>query len=83
MEKGELSMAMHQHLNYFDTESLRNTVEAAGLKVLRIEVAKYGGSLYCCAQNIPENRPVPLKGKKKYEEFAGKVDRNYKTLVRS
>lgn len=47
IEKGELSMAMHQHLNYFDNESLRNTVEAAGLKVLTIETAKYGGSLYC------------------------------------
>src|SRR5258706_4514743 len=49
VERGELSMAMHQHLNYFDSESLRNTVEAAGLKLLTIEVAQYGGSIYCWA----------------------------------
>jgi hypothetical protein len=47
---GEISMTMHQHLNYYDLESLRNVFEAAGLEVLLLEKAAYGGSLYCCAR---------------------------------
>lgn len=77
---GDLSMAMHQHLNYFDTESLRCTVEAAGLRVLTIEVAKYGGSLYCCAQNAPGQSSVEKTGRAKYESFETKLDRNVKAV---
>lgn len=76
VERGELSMAMHQHLNYFDTESLRNTVEAAGLTVLTIEVAKYGGSLYCCAQNKPVNTYQNKNGFQKYENFEKCIEAN-------
>lgn len=74
--KGELSMVMHQHLNYFDTESLRSTVEAAGLKVLTIEVAKYGGSLYCCAQNTTRPNATSNGGRAKFDEFVAKIARN-------
>lgn len=77
---GDLSMAMHQHLNYFDTESLRRTVEAAGLKVLTIEVAKYGGSLYCCAQNAPGQSTVAKSGRAKFESFKAKLNQNVKTV---
>lgn len=77
---GDLSMAMHQHLNYFDTESLRCTVEAAGLRVLTIEVAKYGGSLYCCAQNAPGQSSVEKTGRAKYESFETKLNRNVKAV---
>ena len=76
IERGEISMAMHQHLNYFDNESLRNTVEAAGLKVLTIETAKYGGSLYCCAQNNSQSMYENKKGRKKYDEFALRIEKN-------
>ena len=43
---GDISMAMHQHLNYFDETSLSNTLSAAGLVDIVIEKAGYGGSLY-------------------------------------
>jgi 2-polyprenyl-3-methyl-5-hydroxy-6-metoxy-1,4-benzoquinol methylase len=66
---GEISMTMHQHLNYFDSESLRNTVEAAGLEVLTIEVAKYGGSLYCCARKNNIIDYTAKKGIYKFEKF--------------
>jgi SAM-dependent methyltransferase len=69
IELGEISMTMHQHLNYFDIESLKNTFEAAGLEVLTIEVAKYGGSLYCCARNNNNNNYIPKTGTKKFEKF--------------
>jgi len=80
VEKGEISMAMHQHLNYFDTESLRNTVEAAGLSVMTIEVAKYGGSLYCCAQRSGNNKYVLKSGRSKFEAFNKKVERNLTSI---
>lgn len=43
---GDVSMAMHQHLNYFTKLSLATTLEAAGFDVVSIEKAQYGGSLY-------------------------------------
>ena len=77
---GDLSMAMHQHLNYFDTESLRNTVEAAGLKVLTIEVAKYGGSLYCCAQNTAAAHVLAKQGLTKFQTFTSKLAKNVEAV---
>jgi 2-polyprenyl-3-methyl-5-hydroxy-6-metoxy-1,4-benzoquinol methylase len=81
IEKGEISMTMHQHLNYFDNEGLKNTVEAAGLKVLTIEVAKYGGSLYCCAINQKENTYVKKSGRAKFEKFSSIIDSNIKKII--
>lgn len=81
IEKGEISMTMHQHLNYFDTEGLKNTVEAAGLKVLTIEVAKYGGSLYCCAINLPDDNYVSKAGKLKFEKFNQVITSNIDKII--
>ena len=81
IEKGEISMTMHQHLNYFDNEGLRNTVEAAGFKVLTIETAKYGGSLYCCAINQKENTYVKKTGMVKFDKFNSIIDDNIKKII--
>lgn len=81
IEKGEISMTMHQHLNYFDNEGLKNTVEAAGLKVLTIETAKYGGSLYCCAINQKENTYKPKTGRAKFDKFNSIIDRNIEKII--
>lgn len=50
IELGDVSMAMHQHINYFDKESLARTFRAAGFVPVAIERAKYGGSLYGTAR---------------------------------
>lgn len=50
IEDGDVSMVLHEHLNYFDSDSLRITVERAGFEVLNLERSKYGGVLYCAAQ---------------------------------
>ncbi|HXZ48487.1 MAG TPA: class I SAM-dependent methyltransferase [Usitatibacter sp.] len=47
---GDISMLMHQHVNYFTLASLRRTVSAAGFTVLKVEKSGYGGSLYCLAR---------------------------------
>ncbi len=46
---GDISIAFHQHLNSYDERSLHDTVRAAGLYVVTIEKAGFGGSLYCLA----------------------------------
>lgn len=81
IEQGEISMTMHQHLNYFDHEGLRNVVEAAGLEVLGIEVAKYGGSLYCCARNSSEEKYIPKKGVGKFEKFNRLIEKNIQNVI--
>lgn len=50
VERGDVSTLLHQHLNYFDKQSLASVVHAAGFNVLSVDTAKYGGSLYCVAQ---------------------------------
>lgn len=43
---GDISMFLHEHWNYFTPYSLKRAVEEAGLQLLRLENAGYGGSLY-------------------------------------
>lgn len=55
---GDVSMLLHEHLNYFDEESLTNVLLSAGFEPLLLEPAKHGGVLMCCA--IP--RSVSAQG---------------------
>lgn len=69
---GDISMILHEHLNYYDTESLTEVVQSAGFKVLEIKKAQYGGVLYCVAQVSDSVNWVPKKGSKKFENFRDK-----------
>lgn len=61
IELGDISMAMHQHLNYFTVDSLARTLEAAGFEVISVDKARYGGSLYAVGRR---NKQLPaLLGK--------------------
>lgn len=74
---GEISMTMHQHLNYYDLESLKNVFQAAGLEVLAIERALYGGSIYCCARkNANPLRYDPKTGFEKFQNFTSSAENN-------
>jgi SAM-dependent methyltransferase len=74
---GEISMTMHQHLNYYDLDSLKNVFEAAGLEVLAIERALYGGSIYCCARNnINPLNYDPNTGYEKFQNFTTSAKNN-------
>jgi SAM-dependent methyltransferase len=46
IKNGDISMFLHEHWNYFTPYSLKKAVEKAGLQLLRLENAGYGGSLY-------------------------------------
>ena len=46
IKKGDISCAMHQHLQYFDSDSLKKILEIAKLSDVKIQTSGYGGSLY-------------------------------------
>ena len=75
IELGDVSMLLHEHLNYFDSESLANVVRAAGFEPLLLEHARHGGVLLCCA--VPAaNRDAPVvsvKGDSKFRSFRAKA----------
>jgi len=75
---GDISMILHEHINYFDEESLRLTVEAAGYRVLLLQKSQYGGVLFCAASpmkstSAPHNLYRGLE-QEKFQTFARKYD---------
>lgn len=58
--KGDVSIALHQHLNNFDELSLFNTLQLAGFHVIDIRKSKVGASLYAIAS------PSQLEGHKTF-----------------
>jgi 2-polyprenyl-3-methyl-5-hydroxy-6-metoxy-1,4-benzoquinol methylase len=75
IKSGDISMILHEHLNYFDKESLRNVVESAGFKVFDIAAANYGGVLYCVAGIADAETWKPQSGITKYENFRSNLER--------
>lgn len=70
-QRGDISMVLHEHINYFDEESLRITIEAAGFDVLQLRPSKKMGVLYAAAQwleNKEAKHPSPLNYHK-FEKF--------------
>src|ERR1700756_414277 len=72
INSGDISMILHEHLNYYDSESLKNVVEAAGFEPLEIRKADYGGVLYCVAKALDKSNWTPKSGDKKFNEFQNK-----------
>ncbi|MFL2845756.1 MAG: class I SAM-dependent methyltransferase [Candidatus Puniceispirillaceae bacterium] len=55
IDKGDISLAMHQHLNYFSINSLKNLFNRVGLRDVHVEKANYGGSLYAVGRGDKSN----------------------------
>ncbi|VVN26763.1 class I SAM-dependent methyltransferase [Pseudomonas fluorescens] len=69
---GDLSMMLHEHLNYFDEVSLDKVVRAAGFEPLLLKPAQHGGVLLCFA--VPSSvAQIPTAdaddGRRKFTEF--------------
>lgn len=75
IERGDISMILHEHLNYYDDESLRLTAEAAGLDVLEIRKGGYGGVLYVVARAADRPAFTPQPGREKFERWVERVER--------
>lgn len=77
IQYGDISMLLHEHLNYYDHESIRNVIEAAGFEALSIEASGHGSVLYCTAR-LPsvETNWMPKTGTEKFDAFV----KNYTAL---
>lgn len=73
---GDASMIHHQHINYFDEDSLRSTFENAGFEVRVIEKAKYGGSLYGLASLSAGKSRKKERTSAKFDNFKKTFERN-------
>jgi len=71
---GDISMVIHEHLNFFDQDSLRRTVESAGFRVMTLERGGYGGVLYCAAVVDPNQAPPTPGNPEKFERFRKSVE---------
>ena len=74
--RGDISMVIHEHLNYFDGESLAATVRAAGFSPMRVERSRYGNVLYCLASrgaSTASAAGAQAAGRGKFARFASKV----------
>jgi len=78
IEFGDISMILHEHLNYFDEESLHNTVEAAGFEVLNISKGGHGSVLYCVARSAANLELYePKSGTAKFDAWIDRVQYLY------
>ncbi|MCW9097218.1 MAG: class I SAM-dependent methyltransferase [Ignavibacteriaceae bacterium] len=50
IEKGDISILLHEHWNYFTRQSLYNLLIFLGSQNIRIQKSEYGGALYASAQ---------------------------------
>lgn len=50
VEKGDISILLHEHWNYFTTHSLYNILISVGGQNIKIQKSEYGGALYASAQ---------------------------------
>lgn len=57
IQVGDISLAMHQHLQYYSLDSLRFALERVGFEILTVEQAKYGGSLYAAGKKSHQIQP--------------------------
>lgn len=78
---GDVSMILHEHLNYYDTESLDLVVRAAGFRPLLLEPSKHGGVLLCCAVPDRAASVKPSKaGRAKFDRMCGNVEAAFKAF---
>ena len=73
---GDVSMLLHEHLNYFDSESLNNVLRAADFEPILLEPAKHGGVILCCA--VPKKRfsaeKIIIRSTSKFQIFLTKAE---------
>jgi SAM-dependent methyltransferase len=75
IKNADISMFLHEHLNYFDFDSIASVVSKAGIDLLEIASSKVGGVLYCvgrfCQGELPQ-----LSGSLRSAEWSDRVQAN-------
>lgn len=81
---GDISMALHQHVNMFDDLSLTVVLKKAGFEVLKLEKSRFGASLYCLARNSAmQGQEACGLPRVKYDAFATKAMANIERFTHS
>lgn len=74
IQYGDISMLLHEHLNYFDVESLGHTVRSAGYRIISLERGRYGGVLYCAIEPVKNMGTIAMEPDfSKFEAFRTKA----------
>ncbi len=73
---GDISIAMHQHLNYFTSASLSSVLRNAGFEVVSVDKAGYGGSLYAIGRKKRNTLTCEMEGDggRDYENFSSRAE---------
>jgi SAM-dependent methyltransferase len=83
ISRGDISMALHQHVNMYERHSLENVFTAAGLEVVSLESSRYGSALYCAGRKRPAGATVSAKSNpERWREFVDIAKRNIATFER-
>lgn len=72
---GDISMVFHQHINYFDKDSLKNILELAGFSEINVEKSQFGGSLNCVARkrsSTVRNKKSVSGSERKFKNYVKK-----------
>lgn len=73
---GDISMLIHEHLNYFDQESIHTLTEKAGFSDVDVFKGVNGGTLFCSAVKKNDGLKTPdMQMKKVYEDYVTKFKR--------
>ena len=81
IENGDLSMVWHEHISYFDKESLGNLLLQKGFKDVNVSKSNFGGLLY--ATGLKSSRTsiqqFDLNNNKKFSTF---IEKHQKRLIK-
>lgn len=81
LARGDISMALHQHVNMFDMDSMANLIQAAGLEMIKLEKSKYGSALYCAARKTPGLKTVlPPRDPGRFQRFEAQASKNIESF---
>ena len=80
IENGDISMLIHEHLNYFSVDSLGFLVKQAGFENVKVIKGDHGGTLLCSARKGNKKTHVVLDKKSAFFIFERFKEKN-KTLV--
>lgn len=73
LDRGDISLALHQHVNMYDGPSLSNVFHAAGLEIVRLERSRYG--LYCVGRKAKGPRPATEGNGERWTRFTAQARR--------
>lgn len=85
IEMGDISLAMHQHVNMFTAASLSRTIERAGFEMLRVERSRFGASLYALARKpaaVHRAASEPISTEE-FARFIARANRNIRAFQRA